>query len=102
MDDARDDTGQAAAREELRQVDEELAELREAPSADELGDVLFTVVNVGRHLGFDPEAALRGATAKFRRRFAVVEARARERGIDLSTCGPQVLDELWEAAKRSS
>jgi len=83
-------------------VDEELAELREDPSADELGDVLFTVVNVARHLGFDPEAALRGATAKFRRRFAIVEARAAERGIDLATSSPEVLDELWEAAKRSS
>jgi MazG family protein len=80
-------------------VDEELAELKAEPSADELGDVLFTVVNVARHLGLDPEASLRGATNKFRRRFSLVEAAAAARGIDLASAGPEVVDSLWREAK---
>ncbi len=70
-------------------VDEELAELRgrrrrrdDVDVAGELGDVLFAVVNVARHLGVDAELALRAAAAKFRRRFEAVEALAAERGID--------------------
>jgi tetrapyrrole methylase family protein/MazG family protein len=80
-------------------VREEVAELEADPSADELGDVLFTVVNVARHLGHDPEAALRMATAKFRRRFEVVERLAAERGIELSGSSAEGLDTLWEEAK---
>jgi tetrapyrrole methylase family protein/MazG family protein len=89
----------SALRDVYDKVDEELAELKAEPSADELGDVLFTVVNVARHLGLDPEASLRGATNKFRRRFTAVEAAAAEQGIDLASAGPDVLDSLWEAAK---
>jgi len=80
-------------------VQEEIAELQADPSADELGDVLFAVVNVARHLGLDPEAALRGATAKFSSRFRSVEQAAAARGIDLASAGAAVLDELWDAAK---
>jgi tetrapyrrole methylase family protein/MazG family protein len=81
-------------------VREEVAELEADPSsADELGDVLFTVVNVARHLGHDPEAALRMATAKFRRRFEVVERLAAERGIELAGSSAAGLDELWNEAK---
>ena len=50
---------------------------------DELGDLLFAVVNVARHVKVDPEAALREATAKFRRRFQAVESLAAQRGLDL-------------------
>jgi tetrapyrrole methylase family protein/MazG family protein len=80
-------------------VREELVELEEDPSADELGDVLFSVVNVARHLGHDPEAALRGAATKFRRRFELVEAEAAAGGIDLATAEESVVDDLWERAK---
>jgi tetrapyrrole methylase family protein/MazG family protein len=88
-------------------VGEELAELRvaveraEGPDrlADELGDVLFAVVNVARHLGVDPEAALRGAAVKFRGRFATVESLAADRGVELSSAGSTLLDELWSEAK---
>ena len=55
--------------------------------------------NVARHLGVDPESALRAAVAKFRRRFDVVDALARERGIDLATSGLDMLDALWDEAK---
>ncbi|HVF74122.1 MAG TPA: nucleoside triphosphate pyrophosphohydrolase [Acidimicrobiales bacterium] len=80
-------------------VAEELAELQAEPSDEELGDLLFAVVNVARHLDIDPEAALRGATAKFRDRFRGVESLAAERGIDLATAGLPVLDSLWDEVK---
>jgi tetrapyrrole methylase family protein/MazG family protein len=80
-------------------VREDLDELEAEPTADELGDVLFSVVNVARHLGHDPEAALRGAATKFRRRFELVEREAVARGIDLRAADVVVLDELWDAAK---
>jgi tetrapyrrole methylase family protein / MazG family protein len=82
-------------------VDEELAELRgdDNDVAGELGDVLFAVVNVARHLGVDAELALRAAAAKFRRRFEAVEALALERGIDVATAGLTTLDQLWEEVK---
>jgi tetrapyrrole methylase family protein/MazG family protein len=83
-------------------VTEELAELRDAAAADqagELGDLLFACVNVARHLGVDPEAALRGATAKFRDRFIGVEVLAAERGVDLVAADLFTLDGLWDEVK---
>ncbi|HZQ88209.1 MAG TPA: nucleoside triphosphate pyrophosphohydrolase [Acidimicrobiales bacterium] len=82
-------------------VVEEMKELRSAPSADEMGDVLFAVVNLGRHLGFDPESSLRAATAKFAGRLASVESLANARGLDLHTLDAAALDALWEEAKRT-
>jgi tetrapyrrole methylase family protein/MazG family protein len=75
-------------------VVEELDEVRADPSDEELGDLLFAAVNLARHLGIDPEAALRGATAKFRDRFRAVETLAAERGIPLTEAEP-----LWEEVK---
>ena len=69
---------------------------------DVQGDLLFAVVNVARHLGIEPESALRAAAGKFRRRFEGVEALARERGIDLRTAGLEALDALWDEVKRSA
>ncbi|HUR24155.1 MAG TPA: nucleoside triphosphate pyrophosphohydrolase [Acidimicrobiales bacterium] len=80
-------------------VAEELAELRAEPSEEELGDLLFAVVNVARHLGLEPEAALRVATAKFCARFAGVEALAAERALSLSELDLAGLDELWDEVK---
>lgn len=80
-------------------VEEELAELRAEPSEEELGDLLFAVVNVARHLGLEPEAALRVATAKFCARFAGVEALAAERGLTLSDLDISGLDGLWDEVK---
>ena len=66
----------------------------------ELGDLLFAVVNVARHLDVDAETALRAATTKFRARFQQVERLAAEDGV---TIGPDtdldVLDALWERVK---
>mgnify|MGYP002681563700 FL=1 len=87
-------------------IEEEAAEVRAAVQAadtaavrDELGDLLFAVVNVARHLGVEPEAALRAATLKFRRRFEQVEVLARERGLVLQTAGLEALDTLWAEVK---
>ena len=66
-----------------------------------MGDLLFAVVNVARHLGVEPETALRAATHKFRARFEGVERLAAERGIDLHTAGLAVLDALWDEVKAS-
>ncbi len=82
-------------------VEEELAELRAEPSANELGDLLFSVVNVARHLGIDPEAAVRAASAKFRTRFEAVEALAAERGVELSSLALPALDALWDEIKET-
>jgi tetrapyrrole methylase family protein/MazG family protein len=82
-------------------VIEELQEVRDDPSADELGDLLFATVNLARHLGFDPESALRGATQKFDARFRAMEGLANERGLDLAGLSPADSDALWEDVKRA-
>lgn len=89
----------------LPKIAEEATELVHAAgddvaTADELGDLLFAVVNVARHLRVDPEAALRAAANKFRTRFEQVEALASERGIDLHDADLATLDELWDEIKR--
>jgi len=91
----------------LAKIPEEAAELVEAAqSADhdaiseELGDLLFAVVNVARHLDVEPETALRAATQKFRRRFEHVERLARERAIDLHATDLATLDSLWDEVKK--
>ncbi len=89
----------------LPKIAEEADEVRAAmgdPAKlhEELGDLLFAVVNVARHLKVEPESALRAATNKFRTRFEQVEALAVERGIDLHTAGLAALDELWDEVKR--
>ena len=79
----------------------ELAAVTDDPAraTDELGDLLFAVVNVARHLRIDAESALRAATRKFRRRFEAVEALATERGLDLHAVDLATLDGLWDEVK---
>ncbi len=111
----------------LAKVDEELTELREvisdshtdarlsnakpsnasrsnaSPSnalEDELGDLLFSVTNVARHLKVDPELALRKATAKFEHRFRYVEKAVSAKGLSMESVPEAELDLLWQAAKQ--
>ena len=83
-------------------VAEELREVEDDPGAEELGDLLFAAVNLARHLEVDPEAALRGATAKFRDRFRLMEAMAAERGVVLAGLDLAGLDALWDEAKATT
>jgi uncharacterized protein YabN with tetrapyrrole methylase and pyrophosphatase domain len=66
---------------------------------DEIGDLLFAVVNLARKARVQPTTALDRANAKFRRRFEGIERLAAERGIDVSTAGLEALDKLWEEMK---
>ncbi len=66
---------------------------------DEIGDLLFAVVNLARKAGVQPGPALDPANRKFRDRFEAVERLAAERGIDVETAGLDVLDGLWEEVK---
>ena len=92
------------ARPVFDKLAEEISELRIEFEAgadrsrleDELGDILFAVANLARKLDIDPEASLRGATAKFERRFRRVEALAAERGVGTDL---DALETLWQEAK---
>ena len=83
-------------------ITEEIAELRAAPDADkagEFGDVLFALANVARHLGIDPEAALRATNEKFTRRFGFIESELHRRGKEPKDSNLAEMDEMWNAAK---
>jgi tetrapyrrole methylase family protein/MazG family protein len=94
--------------EVLPKLEEELGEISEVLRSgegdleDELGDLLFTVVNVSRHYQVDPEIALRRAARKFAGRFRCVEEMVRERGLHMEEMSLAELDALWEASKERS
>lgn len=67
---------------------------------DEFGDVLFSCVNIARFINVDSEEALTKSTDKFISRFSLVEQMAKEKGIDMKSSSLQVLDELWDNAKK--
>ncbi|CAN5158964.1 nucleoside triphosphate pyrophosphohydrolase [soil metagenome] len=83
-------------------IAEEISELKDAPPPkleEELGDLLFAVANAGRHLGIDPEAALRVANAKFERRFRYIEEILAARGSSPAQSTLEEMDRLWDEAK---
>jgi len=86
-------------------LDEEVAELREAMGGPhgllqkELGDLLFTVVNIARHLGIDPERALRDSCREFIRRYESMDAGATRMGTDLGSLSMEEKERLWQEAK---
>jgi len=92
----------------LDKLDEEASELRQAVAdpfpdrravGEEVGDLLFVVVNIARVLGVDPESALKAANRKFRRRFRYVEDRLRDRGRTPAESTLAEMDGLWDEAK---
>ena len=97
------------AEQVLEKLDEELGELAEARAAgaprerleDEVGDLLFVIVNLARFLKVDPEQALRRTNRKFRERFGYVERKLKEQGRTPAGSTLEEMDALWEESKRS-
>ena len=87
-------------REELDEVLEAMAAEDATAIADEVGDLLFAVVNLARHLKLDAEATLRQASSKFERRFRMIEQLLRERGQPIENCTLEQLDALWADVKQ--
>jgi ATP diphosphatase len=90
----------------LDKIEEEVDELRVAlregdksKVGDELGDLIFAVVNIGRHVKADPEQALRGTNTKFRRRFNHIETVLDAEGESLEAASLERMEEIWQAAK---
>ena len=92
----------------LDKIEEEIGELHEAlakgdtgPIKDEFGDMLFAVVNLGRHLKLDSEAALSGTNEKFRSRFHYVEQALGASGNSLEDATLDEMEALWQPAKNA-
>ena len=90
----------------LDKIEEEIGELREALKAgrpdkiaDELGDLIFALANIGRHVKADPEQALRGTNTKFRERFGYIEKSLQANGETLQGATLERMEELWQEAK---
>ena len=90
----------------LNKIDEEIAELKEAiinnkGIDEELGDVLFTVVNLSRHLELDPESSLKSSINKFSKRFKKIEKELDQKDIDMKNLTLEELDNIWEKNKKN-
>ena len=104
----------ARAQELQRRAAKEFSEFRAAMHAvssenrnvermeDEFGDIMFSLVNVARHCGFNAALALERANSKFERRFRVVEQMARDQGKEMKDVGLEGLQEMWKQAKAAS
>ena len=106
---AREGFDWTAADGVFSKLDEEIDELQEARRGqradeveEEVGDLLFTVVNLARHLGVDPERALRNSTREFVRRYLLMEEEARSRGTDLAYASLDEKERMWQKAKGAS
>ena len=86
--------------EELAEFDGARRNASQDEMEDELGDLLFVIVNIARFVKVDPEQALRRTNAKFRRRFAYIESKLAERGKKLADSNIQEMEELWQESKR--
>jgi nucleoside triphosphate diphosphatase len=89
----------AKVKEETTELEDALASKDAPAAAEELGDLLFAVVNLARKLGLDPRDALDDANAKFTRRFGAMETLATARGVDLGRASLGALDALWDDVK---
>jgi ATP diphosphatase len=89
----------AKIREETGEIEAELARNDRTAAGAEIGDLLFAVVNLARHVGTDPEGALRGTNQKFERRFAAIERVLDQRGKTPAEATLAEMDDLWNAAK---
>jgi MazG family protein len=89
----------AKVREETMEVEAAIAAADTDAIEDEIGDLLFAVVNLARHIGAHPTTALQRSNAKFMTRFEALEDVARTRGVDLGAASLEALDELWDEVK---
>ena len=89
----------AKLREEIAETEAEIAAGARDKLAAEVGDLLFAAVNLARYVDVDPEAALRGANAKFERRFAHIERRLAETGRRPEAASLDEMEALWQEAK---
>ena len=98
-----DPTGpRAKISEELAELDDEIKDGRDAVRVEaEVGDLLFSVINLARKLGCDPRTALEKANRRFDRRFREVERLATQRKVDMGRASLEELNSLWEEVKRS-
>ncbi len=85
--------------EELAEFDEAIAQNDAAAIEHELGDVLFSLANLGRHLKVAPEDAARAANQRFTRRFHAVEAKLEQRGVPFGEASLELMDRLWDEVK---
>ncbi|CAN7204919.1 nucleoside triphosphate pyrophosphohydrolase [Bosea sp. LjRoot90] len=88
-------------REETAEVDEALASGDKAAIKEEIGDLLFVIANLARHVDADPEACLTAANAKFERRFAGIEAALERQGREPQQASLDELEALWQQVKRA-
>lgn len=85
--------------EETQELKEAVAENDKSKSEEELGDLLFALINYARYLNIDPEAALEKTNQKFKRRFEFIEMKAKENGKDLQNMTLSEMDTFWDMAK---
>ena len=91
----------AKLKEEIVELEEAIAKSDNGQISAELGDVLFSAVNVARHIKVDPEIALRSANARFENRFKWIENRLKERNKLIEELQLNELDKLWSQAKNN-
>ena len=87
-------------REEVAELEEVVANNNQAGIQDEFGDLLFVMANLARHLGIDPETAMRGTNAKFTRRFHSIEAALAKDGRTPAQSNLAEMDALWNTVKQ--
>jgi XTP/dITP diphosphohydrolase len=85
--------------EEMRELSDVLDGDDSDRKAEEFGDVMFSMVNVGRYFGINAEDSLRLTNAKFQQRFSHIEKRAAELGLELKDMTLEEMDKLWDEAK---
>lgn len=88
-------------REELSELEREIGAGNRGGAREEWGDLVFSMVNLARHLGIDAETASHEAVAKFAERFSLLEKAAEDQGGDMDGMSAERLDRLWEEAKKS-
>lgn len=92
----------AKIREELDEFEQAMEAGQQASIEDEFGDVLFAIVNFGRHIHVDSEKALHGTNDKFRKRFHFIEAELKKQGRSLDEASLEEMEALWQQAKKDT